>query len=756
MHRRLPLLLALGALSACPRSGQRPPPRTSTLDARNPRAVVDASVDAPSAAAPADVPTVTPTMDAVVAAVRREAWAEADALCERLPEATLRTREIRYLRARVAIERRDHARALTLLDGLAPLIPALSVDILRMEAEALAHLDRHADARTKYEHLAAHGGGPRDRAQAAVQALAAGDHAAAAAVMRAWVERPPPGIDHARAWSLAARALEANGDHASALAAWRKLAVDEPDAAQAREALAALGRANLTLTVDEQMQRAGTLIHRARYAEALAILEPLPPQRGRAEGRRLHLLGRACYGMRTRYVDANRFLTLASRHPDGPDRDEDAFLAARSLARADRDDESVRAFDVVARTQSGRWSDEAAYRAAWLEAHHRHTDSAVRRLREFLQLRPSASSRLRVEAAWHLGWTLYTAGRFAESVDALARSGEMSSHHLERGRGMYWSAMARARSGDVPGAIRGWREMIAHRPLTWYALLSEARLRERNETVEPPPPPPEARPAPTVTLPPKAQWLRALGFDEDAARALDEVDERLRATLPADRADEALARTWLSLGEARRAFLLSSRHAGALDPLPTTNTRWVWDAGFPRPHAAAVEAAEDEAGLPRQYLYAIMRQESGFNSRDVSSARAIGLLQMIPPTTRRVAQTLHIEFRESMLFDPDYNIRVGGWYIGRLFRQYHGVLPRAVGSYNAGPGAMGRWVREFGDEDLDVFVERIPFDETRGYVRRVVQNLARYRYLYGPREDGNVPLRLPLRPVGEVEALVDY
>jgi hypothetical protein len=69
---------------------------------------------------------------------------------------------------------------------------------------------------------------------------------------------------------------------------------------------------------------------------------------------------------------------------------------------------------------------------------------------------------------------------------------------------------------------------------------------------------------------------------------------------------------------------------------------------------------------------------------------------------------------------------------------------------------MNRWVQGFGGEDLDVFVERIPFDETRTYVRRVVQNLARYRYLYGPREVGGVPLRLALRVEQPVDTLVDY
>ena len=108
-------------------------------------------------------------------------------------------------------------------------------------------------------------------------------------------------------------------------------------------------------------------------------------------------------------------------------------------------------------------------------------------------------------------------------------------------------------------------------------------------------------------------------------------------------------------------------------------------------------------------------------------------------------------------FQPAYNIRVGGWYIGRLFHQYRAVLPRAIGAFNAGPGSMGRWVSRWGTAELDTFVESVPFDETRTYVRRVLQNLARYRYLHGAREGAQAgQLRLSLSATEGVDSLVDY
>ncbi len=748
--RRLLPLLGL-ALLGCVRDPPAPPTRRAPpAPARPP------SPDAPGAAGPDDAgldPAPPASLAAVVALVRSGERSGVRAALERLPAAVQSSPEARFIAARVALDLGDPAAALARLPGVAAALPALSLEARRMEAAALAATGRHPEARAAWEALATRGGGASDRTQAALEAWVAGDRRGAAAAMRAWVARPPAGIDRARAWALAAEALDATGDAAAALEARRRLAVDEPDTTAGVQGLAALVRAGRPLGAVQSLERAGVLLGRARHAEAIESLQAIPTLAGRDEARRVHLLGRAFFGARGRYPEAHRWLSAASRNPLNDSRDEDAFMAARALSRADQDDDAVRAYDAVARALRGRWSDEAAFRAAWLDSHHARREQAVARWRAFLRDRPGAPSRLRVDAAWHLGWTLYSAGRFADAVEPLARSGEVATHHLERGRGRYWSAVARLRAGDAAGAVTAWRGLIEHRPLTWYAMLAESRLRAQGAAPEPPPPPPSARPRPPLALPPRARWLAALGFDREAAEVLVAEDDALRATLPRDRADEVMAGAYLALGEARRAFLLSSRHAEALDALPTTSTRWIWDAGFPRPFAPLVEAAEDANGLPRDYLYAIMRQESGFNARDVSTARAIGLLQMVPPTTRRVAQELGIPFAEDQLFEPAYNVRVAGHYIGRLYRQYRAVLPRAIGSFNAGPGAMNRWMREHGGDDVDAFVEHIPFDETRTYVRRVVQNLARYRYLYARPERG---VALPLHSDAAVDAIVDY
>ncbi|MDP3273661.1 MAG: lytic transglycosylase domain-containing protein [Deltaproteobacteria bacterium] len=747
--------VALTSIATC-RRPQSTTQRAPTPDvARTPR---DANAeDSQAIAQDHDAPVVVePSLSSAIEAVRRDDWTAARDSVLALPEAIQRSREARYILARSLLALHAPQQALVPLEGLESMIPSLAREITRLRGSALARAERHAEARSLYEQIYRESHDAQDLAHAAIEADAAGDHAAAARVMSAWADHPPDGIDRARAWRLAALCLEATANPTLAARAWRKLAVREPDDSHAAEALAALTRLQSPLSREEQLDRCEELNSRARYQPAIDELTAIPASTGPLDTRRLHLLGRAYFGARNRYREAHDALGQASQRADNPDRDEDAFLAARALARSDDDDRAVVEYDRVAQRVRGRWGDEAAFRAAWIVSRAGRTDAAAMRFREFLHDRTEAQPAQRSEAAWELGWTLYNASRFADAAPAFEQSALLAPRSLEKGRGRYWAALAWARSGDASRAVSGWQSLITERPLTYYALLSETRLLARQVAVVAPALPAPRRAAPSVRLPSAALWLRALGFDREAASRIHAAEGSLRRQLPAATADEAIALTYLSLGYAYRAYSLAQRHGDDLDQPPTEATRWVWDCAYPRPHASSVEAAEDANQLPRHYLFAIMRQESAFNPHDVSSARAIGLLQMIPPTTRRVARELGIEFSEERLYDPAYNIRVGGHYIGRLFAQYQAVLPRSIGAYNAGPGAMARWVRERGEQDLDVFAEAIPFDETRIYVRRVQQNLARYRYLYGPREP-NHSIRLPVERTQQgVTALVDY
>jgi soluble lytic murein transglycosylase len=134
-------------------------------------------------------------------------------------------------------------------------------------------------------------------------------------------------------------------------------------------------------------------------------------------------------------------------------------------------------------------------------------------------------------------------------------------------------------------------------------------------------------------------------------------------------------------------------------------------------------------------VLAVIRQESGFDRTALSGAGARGMMQLIPGTAKRVSKTLSLPYSRSKLTaDPQYNIRLGRAYLGQMLERFAGSAPLALAAYNAGPGRVDRWLRQYGDPrtgriDMIDWIESIPFSETRNYVQRVSEAVPIYRHL---------------------------
>ena len=126
-----------------------------------------------------------------------------------------------------------------------------------------------------------------------------------------------------------------------------------------------------------------------------------------------------------------------------------------------------------------------------------------------------------------------------------------------------------------------------------------------------------------------------------------------------------------------------------------------------------------------------MRQESSFDAGAHSGADARGLMQVIPATGRRIAQAKgESDFEDAHLMRPQVSVAFGGWYLAQLLARYGGNFALAAASYNAGPLAVDGWIRQRAPLPTDVFIEDIPFRETRQYTKNVVGNTVAYHELY--------------------------
>ena len=138
-------------------------------------------------------------------------------------------------------------------------------------------------------------------------------------------------------------------------------------------------------------------------------------------------------------------------------------------------------------------------------------------------------------------------------------------------------------------------------------------------------------------------------------------------------------------------------------------------------------------------LLSLMRQESYYDPDAGSSAGALGLTQVVPTTGKSIAKNLSLEnFSADDLFRPNVSIQFGANYLGEQLTDFDGDPYRALAAYNGGPGVVSRAAKTSGNDE-DLFVEDLEFDETKTYVKRVMENYARYRQLYEKTDSPSLP-----------------
>lgn len=151
---------------------------------------------------------------------------------------------------------------------------------------------------------------------------------------------------------------------------------------------------------------------------------------------------------------------------------------------------------------------------------------------------------------------------------------------------------------------------------------------------------------------------------------------------------------------------------------------------FPLAHEPLFDQAAKRNKIEKTWIYGIARQESAFMHDAKSPVGATGLMQLMPATAKYVSRSLRIKYSNQKLLDPTYNIRLGSRYLTTLLKKYKGNKVLATAAYNAGPGNVKRWLKRF-NGPLDIWIERIPFNETKEYVQRVLAYSTIYSYRLG-------------------------
>jgi soluble lytic murein transglycosylase len=288
-------------------------------------------------------------------------------------------------------------------------------------------------------------------------------------------------------------------------------------------------------------------------------------------------------------------------------------------------------------------------------------------------------------------------------------------------RGAYWAARA-AEAMRFHQLSVAWYATAAEQVTTYYGQLAATAVGEvsvARVVAEPKPSPADIVTFDKLELVQVAQLLGEIGANDQMRPFLLRLSELSKS--PAEhvlvaRLAAKLERPDLAVAVAKRAS-----YAGVS----------LVAEGYPLTELPPGGNAEQPLVL------AMARQESAFDRQAVSSAGARGLMQLMPATARHVAKVLRLPFSASRLTaDGPYNITLGRSYLDGLLDDFSGSYVLAIAGYNAGPGRVRQWIREFGDPrrkgvDMVDWIESIPVNETRNYVQRVLENLQVYRLRLG-------------------------
>jgi soluble lytic murein transglycosylase len=316
----------------------------------------------------------------------------------------------------------------------------------------------------------------------------------------------------------------------------------------------------------------------------------------------------------------------------------------------------------------------------------------------------------------------YAAGSF----DAAARDFDTLIERYPRSADVsaarYWSGRARERAGDKRRASERWREIVSGDPHSYYAMKASLRLGTR---WTPAPRLDSVKPSPGLErVGARGELLDVVGMGTEEGFEYDAI-----ASLPTSSPDSLLEAAEVlmergevsrAMGAARRALSASSGRDARAFPLM-----------YPVAYGDAIRAEATARGIDPALVAALIHQESSFNPRATSRAGAVGLMQVLPSVGADIARARGMtSYERVLLYQPDVNVRLGMAHLDAMLRQYPRV-EYALAASNAGGAPVRRWRQKRGSDDPELFIERIPYDETRDYVRTLLRNQAMYRTLYG-------------------------
>ena len=504
-------------------------------------------------------------------------------------------------------------------------------------------------------------------------------------------------------------------------------------------------------TLDEQASRIKQLLKTARYPQAIREIESLrhETKNGRLSSRFYFYLAQGYRGQRDR-SQANRVLSdFIKTYPGQRRLAEARFEIGRNLWNLGNPASAIENLRSILKLKTrSKWIATAHFYLGRIYEDEKKTALALQHFETLTD--KFTHSKYGEMAAWRMGWIHFRQDRYQEAYDRFKKTTRQFANGNDVDKNLFWMAKAAEALHQPSRALEIFQETFERYPLTYYGLQARYRLGDQQiplfqrepsmNSIQPAAFHEEQKPEAGLGRPltagerfhfMRAQELIKLGLVKMARLELRAVDR----TLSKNFSESLWLAYWynragaysdsLKLLHMFRSFK-GSRHEMNLSVD-------FWRNYYPPAYSNRIENYAQQLQVDPLLVKSIIRQESMYNTWAQSSAGARGLMQIMPKTGERIHSQIgrDIPFDEEALFDPDINIRLGIQYLSNLSRRYQNNGTHILICYNAGPKVLKRWLQRFRNlKDPDIFIESIPYPETRKYVKRVLRNYEIYKALY--------------------------
>ena len=340
------------------------------------------------------------------------------------------------------------------------------------------------------------------------------------------------------------------------------------------------------------------------------------------------------------------------------------------------------------------------------------------------------NSPVRDNAIWRLAWLYHRAGELEQASATFRTLAAQATDPVLRTAALYWQGRNAEKLGNAEIAARLYRQIVDSGEESYYQALAMRALARTGIVIEEPKTnnlPPLAEADPPLNRKSsfhlsRARALAAIALHRMAVAELEEIDRRSRKLSPVR---ALLMREYFRNQAYDRSLAIANQLPGSVSERNFYR--------FPLAYWDTIQQKAQERELDPYLVLALIRQESLFDARARSPAAALGLMQILPSTAARVAKQIGLALPvNEKLLEPELNLTLGTQYLKDLLQRYSNNWFKAIAAYNAGETAVDRWEREITTDDIEEFVERIPYLETRLYVKLVMRNHRIYKQMYDP------------------------